>query len=56
MVPVEDKAQGSISFKTYYKYFTAGGGYVVNLILIVVFFMTEVRDIDTSVLLNLYEM
>ena len=41
MVPLEDKAQGSVTFRTYYNYFRAGGGYVVNLILVIVFLMTE---------------
>ena len=45
MVPLEDKAQGSVTFRTYYNYFRAGGGYVVNLILAVVFLMTEVRGV-----------
>lgn len=45
VVPLEDKAQGSVTFRTYYKYFIAGGGYIVNLILFVVFLMTEVRGV-----------
>ena len=45
VVPLEDKAQGSVTFRTYYNYFKAGGGYVVNLILVVAFLMTEVRGV-----------
>ena len=56
MVPLEDKAQGSVTFRTYYKFFIAGGGYVVNLILVIAFLMTEVRGIDCSLLLSLCEM
>ena len=46
MVPLEDKVQGSVTFRTYYKYFIAGGGYVLNCILILFFLMAEVRGID----------
>ena len=42
MVPTEDKAQGSVSTKTYYHYFIAGGSYIGVLILLFFFVMTEV--------------
>ena len=50
VVPLEDKAQGSVTFRTYYKFFIAGGGYLVNLILVIAFLMTEVRGINCPVL------
>ena len=41
-VPLEDKAQGSVSVKTYYRYFKAGGGFVGCLLLLVAFVVGEV--------------
>lgn len=41
-MPQEDKAQGSVSLKTYCLYFIAGGGYVLLPFLVVVFLLAEV--------------
>jgi ABC-type proline/glycine betaine transport system ATPase subunit len=41
-VPLEDKAQGSVSVKTYYRYFKAGGGFIGCFLLLVIFIFAEV--------------
>ena len=38
----EEKAQGRISMKTYYKYFTTEGGHLLTLLVLVVFIFAEV--------------
>ena len=43
VLPQEDKAQGSVSLKTYCLYFIAGGGYALLLFLLVMFLLAEVR-------------
>ena len=39
----EEKAHGTISLKTYYNFFRAGANYVVLFIVLVLFFLAEVR-------------
>ena len=39
---VEEKAHGSVSMKTYYRFFRAGASYVVLLIVLILFFTGEV--------------
>ena len=41
-VPAEERAHGTVSGKTYFKYFIAGGGYVFTAIIIVIIMLTEV--------------
>ena len=41
-LPSEEKAEGNISMKIYWKYFTAGGSYLVLLVVMVVFILGEV--------------
>ena len=38
----EEKAQGRISMKTYYKYFTTERGHLLTLLVLVVFIFAEV--------------
>ena len=40
---VEEKEEGTISFKTYFNLFRAGGSYLVLAIVSIVFVMAEVR-------------
>ena len=40
--PAEEKAHGSVSMKTYYKYFVAGGGYVLLAFTVFIFIIAEV--------------
>ena len=41
-VPPEERAHGTVSGKTYFRYFTAGGGYVFTAIIILIIILTEV--------------
>jgi ATP-binding cassette subfamily C (CFTR/MRP) protein 4 len=41
-VPLEDKVHGSVTIKTYYQYFMAGGGYIGCLLTITAFLLAEV--------------
>lgn len=38
----EERSHGTISMKTYYQYFKAGGGYLFTLLVILVFLSAEV--------------
>uniref|UniRef100_A0A1X7VQK3 Uncharacterized protein n=1 Tax=Amphimedon queenslandica TaxID=400682 RepID=A0A1X7VQK3_AMPQE len=40
-VPAEERAHGTVSGKTYFKYFIAGGGYVFTAIIILIIILTE---------------
>lgn len=44
----EEKAQGNISLKTYFKFFFAGANYLVLLLILVLFFLAEVRCLCLS--------
>ena len=41
-MPVEERAHGTISLKTYYQYFKAGGGHIFTAVVLLVFIITEV--------------
>lgn len=40
--PSEERAHGSVSMKTYYKYFVAGGGYILLAFSVFIFIVAEV--------------
>ena len=42
--PPEEKSHGRISLTTYYRYFRAGGSYLVLTAVLLVFLLGEVRD------------
>ena len=42
--PAEERAHGKITMKTYYRYFTTGGGHLFTLLVLVVFIMAEVEE------------
>ena len=42
--PAEERAHGRITMKTYYQYFTTGGGHLFTLLVLVVFILAEVRS------------
>ena len=44
IVPEEERAHGTISKKTYFKYIQEGGNTVLTVILILVFIVAEVRN------------
>ena len=46
--PAEERAHGSVSMKTYYKYFVAGGGYILLAFSVFVFIIGEVRHSSVS--------
>ena len=41
-VPLEEKLHGSVTVWTYYRFFTAGGGYIGSLLTVVLFILVEV--------------
>ena len=41
----EEKAHGTLTMKTYYKYFTAGAHFLVLLLLSAIFIVGEVIDV-----------
>ena len=43
-MPEEEKAHGSISMGTYYRYFLAGGTYIFLFIVTIIFIMGEVNN------------
>ena len=46
--PAEERAHGSVSMKTYYNYFVAGGGYVLLVFSVFIFIIGEVRHKSVS--------
>ena len=42
--PEEERAQGRITMKTYYKYFTTERGHLFTLLMVVTFILAEVRE------------
>ena len=48
-MPDEERAHGTISMKTYYQYFKAGGGHVFTAVVLLVFIITEVVFITITV-------
>lgn len=44
-LPLEERAQGTISAKTYYRYFVSGGGHMVMGIVFLFFFIAEVSQV-----------
>ena len=43
--PAEETAHGSVSMKTYFQYFVAGGGYVLTVFLAFIILIAEVHAI-----------
>ena len=43
-MPAEERAHGTISTKTYFQYFIAGGGYVFTIIVLTFLVLTEVSE------------
>ena len=41
--PSEERAHGSVSMKTYYRYFVAGGGYILLAFSVAIFIIAEVH-------------
>ena len=41
----EERSHGTISLKTYYHYFKAGGGYVFTIIVLAIFVVMQVRAV-----------
>ena len=44
-MPEEEKAHGSISMATYYRYFLAGGSYIFLFFVTIIFIVGEVSDL-----------
>ena len=44
-VPAEERGHGTISMKTYFHYFMAGGGYIFTTIVLIMFILTEVSPV-----------
>ena len=45
--PSEERAHGSVSMKTYYRYFVAGGGYLLLAFSVFIFIIAEVQSLYT---------
>ena len=44
VVPEEERAHGTISNKTYFKYIQEGGNTILTVVLVLVFIIAEVTD------------